>query len=232
MSSIKILSPLAACILIALFAAPVYAHDGVDHSTEAEAEAHVKADAGLPVRPLDLIKAKAREIKAAVPNAKIELRADTNVQVRTTGQAPERKGSEAETGGDFKSILRVHGGVIKNRFRLAVSQMNGLLMRIDSRLGKMAETGVDITVAGKAKTDAELAVDKAEADAQAVADFVANVPDGSDRATVKAELETKLRTANTSLKAAHEAVMKAVRALVSLAKVKVDANASVNGNVQ
>ena len=256
MSYTKIVSSLIACILfilfVALFATPVLAHDGVDHETDAEAQAHVRADITLPMKPLDLIKARAQQIKNGAQNAKIDLRANTKIELQNAPPG-ERKGVIQNTVGahvdiakgrqasstdlkrDLKNLVRMHGGEIKNRFRLAISHMNNLLMRIDMRLNKMAAAGVDTASVGKLKVDAELAVDKAEVDAQAVADFVAGVNESSDRAAVKAELRAKIKTAHDSLKAARAAVMKVVRALVQLAKdnrVKVDASATTSTSVQ
>lgn len=247
-------SSLFAFLIIAFFAAPVLAHDGVEHETQADADAHVQTDVTLPMRPLDLIKAKARQIKEGVQGAKIDLRADTKVQLQNSGPgerkdiiknavgvrvdiAKDRMASTTDLKRDLKNLVHRHGGEIKNRFRLAINHMNNLLMRIDMRLGKMAAAGVDTTAVAKLKVDAEIAVDKAEVDAQAVADFVASANESSDRATVKAELQAKIKTATDSLKAAHAAVMKVVRALVKLAvdnkdKLKVDATVSATTTVQ
>ncbi len=237
------ISSLIVFLVIALFAVPALAHETGEPHDEVVAQAAVDAsasanvDANLPMRPIDRIKAKAREIKegtAGTPGANVELRAD--MKARGGGEMPNAR-VNAGNGQGLKEILRVHGGVIKNRFRLAIAHMNNLLIRIDTRLGKMEAAGVDTAAASQLKVDAELAVDKAEVDAQAVADFVANVPEGSDRAVVKAELAAKLRTAHASLKAAHEAVQKAVRALVQLAKdnkdkLKVDVSVSATTTVQ
>lgn len=228
----KLVSPLATCILIALFATPVFAHDGVVHEDEVEAEAHLKANGPLPLKPLDLIK-RAKEVKDNIPGVKVDFRADADAKVRT-GDKPR----EHATGTPFqglKNLIKMHGGAIKNRFRLAIAHMNNILDRIETRLGKLADAGVDVSSATQLKVKAETAVAKAEVDAKAVADFVETASDSTDRAAFKAELETKLRTAHQSVKAAHAAVMKAVRALVALgkdAKIKVDADASVETTVQ
>lgn len=236
-------SSLIGFLVIVLFAVPALAHETDEPHDEAVAQATLDAsasgsvDANLPMKPLDRIKAKAREIKegaSGTPGANVELRADGKARV---GGEMQNGRASAGNGQGLKEILRIHGGAIKNRFRLAISHMNNLLLRIDTRLGKMEDADVDTTAAAQLKVDAELAVDKAEADAAVVADFVATIPEGSERAAVKAELEAKLRTAHASLKAAHEAVKKAVRALVQLAKdnknkLEVDVSVSATTTVQ
>lgn len=242
MSHVKLLTPLAACVLITLFAAPVLAHEGVDHSTEAEAEAHLKTEGPL-MKPLDFIKARAKELKGGPADARLEFKAgldvgpDARMKGETGVRADVMRGHSASStgGGSLKSLVLMHGGAIKNRFRLAIGHMDNILERIDSRLGKMANAGIETASVVKLKVEAEVAVDKAEADAKAVADFVASVDEGSDRAAVKAELTAKIRTAHQSLKAAHQAVTKVVRALAQLGKdnkQKIDAAASIETSVE
>lgn len=258
--TIQLSSVLITCILL-LGALPAFAHDGVDHGTEADAQAHVEAEASVTTpppltRPLDMLKAKAREIQQNTKGAKIELRQDTKVQLQNADRgekkgilhnavdaridiAKDRKASTTDVRGDVKALVRWHGGLIKERFVLAIRHFNNLLGRIDARLGKMQSEGINTETAVKAKVEAQLAVDKAAADAKLVADFVQNVPDGSDRATVRAELNAKIKTAQQSLKAAHRAVQKAVQTLVDLAKsvrpkadVKVESSTNVNSSTE
>lgn len=238
MTYLKYLSPLVACILLAFFATPVMAEHSAEF--EAEGEAHVNLPPP-PQKPLDMIKARALQIKQGAPGmkAEVELHGDARVGMpgpgERKGMEKERMGSSTPSGRGLKALVMMHGGVIKNRFHLAIEHMNNLLMRMDTRLGKMADEGIDTTSTAKLKVEAELAIDKAETDAKAVADLVAGVDESSDRAAVRTELQTKMKTAQESLKAAHAAVMKAVRALVQLAKTnkpKAGADASVETSVE
>lgn len=241
MSHLKLVSPLATCILIALFATPVIAHEtGTPHDetvaqASLDASASASAETNLRMKPLDVIKARARQIKDGAQNVQLPVRASATSSVRV--QMNQGRASTTDGRGGLQALVRFHGGEIKNRFRLAISHMNNLLMRIDTRLGKMAAAGVDTTSVAQLKVDAELALDKAEVDAQAIADFVAGVEESSDHASVRAELHAKIKTAHDSVKAAHAAVMKVVRALVQLAKdnkdkLKVEASVSATTSVQ
>jgi hypothetical protein len=234
MSYLKAVSPLAACILLAFFATPVMAQTAVEIEAAAAIDANVTPQPFM--KPLDAIKARAQQIKDGTMRPKDGPRPDMDVKLKAGAEGgarldimKERNASSTRPGG-LKALVMMHGGAIKNRFRLAIEHLNNLLERMDTRLGKMADAGVDTAAAAKLKVEAELAVDKAEADAKAVADFAATAEDTTDRASFKAELEAKMRTAGQSVKAAHQAVVKAVRALVQLAKdnkPKVDAEASV-----
>lgn len=232
MTYLKYLSPLVACILVAFFATPVMAQTAVEIEAAAAIDANVTPQPFM--KPLDAIKARAQQIKDGTMKPKLDAQGGARIELKMMPPG-ERKGpgpnaSSTMPGRGLKALIMMHGGVIKNRFNLAIDHLNNLLERIDSRLGKMADAGVDTAAAAKLKVEAELAVDKAEADAKAAVDFAATADDATDRATFKAELEAKIRAAHQSMKAAHEAVKKVVRALVQLAKdnkPKVDAKASV-----
>lgn len=245
MIHLKIVSSLTACILVALFATPALAHNGVAHETDAEADAHMNVQIDFPTKPLDIIKARARQIQSDAMNARIELRADTRVQLQGASSSGERKDVVRNFVGErvdiakarfasttaphrkVKDAIHWHGGLIRERFVVAIRQFDKIVTRIESRIEKLQAEGV-ATVSVEAELAlAEIAIATAKVDAQAVADFVANVEDSSDRAAVKAELEAKIRTAQASIKAAHQALVKTVRALVAL-KPTVDANATTS----
>ena len=231
---------------------PFFFAHAQDVSVDANASASVNAQTG-PMTPLEILKAKLQAAKHAAVDAKVQLRADTKVQLQNASTSGERRdikrgaveerkditkerfGSTTEAISQFKLTVRIHGGLIKERFVLAIKQLNNLLTRIQSRLDKMQATGVDVSSVVSLKADAQVATDKASADVQAVADFVANVSDTADRKAVKAELEAKIKTAQASIRAAHEALMKTIRALIQLAKnnkVKVDTSVSATTSMQ
>lgn len=222
---------------MAFFATPVMAQTAdIDVAADAEVNVGAPLPPGGPMKPLDFIKARAQQLKDGTMKPKDGPRPAMDIKLKggIEGGArmdvlKDRNASSTRPGG-LKALVMMHGGVIKNRFRLAIEHLNNLLERIDARLSKMADAGVDTAAAAKLKVEADLAVDKAEADAKVVADFAGTASDATDRATFKAELETKIRAAHQSMKAAHKAVMDVVRALVQLAKdnkPKVDAKASV-----
>lgn len=214
MSHLKAVSSLTTGILFLIFAAPfAFAQTAVDLMVTTEVDATVAPNPSL--RPLDALKARAQQAKENIQKANIPLRAEMRMDANTGGQ---RATSSAQQGGGIRALIALHTGVIKNRFRLAVSHMNNLLERIGSRLEKMAAEGIDTSTIVQLKVDAEAAVDKAEADAKVVADFAATASDSTDRAAFKAELQAKIQTASGSMKAAQEAIKKLVRSLVDLAK--------------
>lgn len=232
MSHIKTVSSLTGLLLFALFAAPfAFAQTAVDLSVTADVDATVSPKP-LPTRPLDILKARAQQAKENVQKANIQLRAETQTDVSVGGQ---RATSSSPQGGGIRALIAMHTGVIKNRFRLAINHMNNLLDRVGTRLEKMAAEGINTAASVQLKADAEIAVDKAEADAKAVADFAATASDSTDRAAFKAELQAKIKTATESMKAAQEAIKKLVRSLVDLAKANkphVDASTTIETEVQ
>lgn len=243
MSHTKLITPLVACLLVAFFASPAIAE------TEIEIEGSATIETGTPgappMKPLDLIKARAQQIKQGSQQQKKEWREDTKGEFEDAERgekkevfkeawddrkeiAKDRTASTTQLARGIKAAMMMHGGAIKNRFHLAINHLNNLLGRIETRIDKMAAAGVDTTAVADLHADAKTAVVKAEADAKAVADLVATVDDSSDRAAVKTEMQAKIKTAQESLKAAHKAVKDTVRALVQLAKEnKPDVDASV-----
>jgi hypothetical protein len=210
MSHLKTLSSLTAGILFLLFAAPfAFAQTAVDVMVAAEVDATV--DPKPMLRPLDVIKARAQQAKENLVPRGVE------AQMKMDAKAGARASSTPQ-GGGIRALIAMHTGVIKNRFRLAINHMNNLLERVGTRLEKMAADGINTATAVQLKADAEVAVDKAEVDAKAVADFAATASDSTDRAAFKAELQAKIKTASDSMKAAQDAIKKLVRSLVDLAK--------------
>lgn len=237
------------CIALVFLTAPAYAHNGVNHATEAEARAHMNAEVSVPMKPLDVIKARAQQIKQDTMNARVELKADTRMEMKNASTSREKKdvmrnfmddrkdiaqqrfASSSELRRNVKAAIRWHGGLIRERFVVALRQLEKIVARIESRIKKLEAEGVAVASVEAELELAKAAIVTAQADAQAVADFVASVNDTTDRAAIKAELEAKIRTAHASLKAAHQALMKTVRVLVAL-KPRAGASASVETSVE
>lgn len=222
--------------------ATAHPHALAQADTQASAEVNVSATAP---RPLDLVRQRAMEIKQSAVDAKAQLRATTQAELQEAETPEERRavlqgatGARVDIAQDrmqagVKNLIRLHAGLVKERLVLAQRQFERMSARIQSRLDKMEAEGID-TASVQAKLDAAIAANvQAKADAQAVADYIASVDDSADRATVKAELEAKIKTAQASIKATHSALSEAVRALVALAKANkpaasVDTSASAS----
>lgn len=202
-------------------------------SATVDAEATVQPK--LPVKPLDLVRQRALEIKQNA--GKVDLRAETKIQLQNASSGPERRdiarertASSTNLARKIKDAVRQHAGLIKQRFALALRQFEQLSGRIETRLEKMKAEGI-----ATASVEAELEIAKtanaeAKADVQAVADFVASVDDSADRAAVRTQLQALIKQAQTSIREAHQALQKVVRSLVALAKEnkpKTDASTSV-----
>lgn len=233
--------PLACLITISLiFVGFALAHESDDPThmqAHAEAEASVSTDT-KPIRPLDLIR-KAKEAKQNIQNnagINAGMHFDAKMQMRTASSVPEKRplkermASSSDLRAKIKGAIRMHGGLIKERFSLAVRQFEKIVARIESRIEKMKGEGI-----ATASVEAELEVAKtaqaeAKADVQAVADFVAGADENADRAQVRTQLQTLIKEAQTSIRTAHQALQKVIKSLVTLAKEnkpKVETEASV-----
>lgn len=199
----------------------------------ATVDANATVQPNLPIKPLDLVRQRALEIKQNA-DAKAGLRAETKIQLQNASSgaerrdiARERQASSTNLVRKIKDAVRQHAGLIKERFSLALRQFEKLSGRIETRIEKMKVEGM-----ATASVEAELAVAKtanaeAKADVQAVADFVANVDESADRAAVRTQLQALIKDAQTSIREAHQALQKVVRSLVALGKEnKPKANAS------
>jgi hypothetical protein len=213
-----------------------------------ELEASAAIDASLPPpplpgKPLDALKQRAKEIRDGAADARIELRQETREDFKAATTSDERKGviknfvgerldiaknrlaSSTALRRDMKAAMRWHGGLIRERFAVAIRQFDKIVARIESRIDKLEAQGAATAEAEAELEIAKLAIVDAKADAQAVADFVGSVEDTTDRSAVKAQLEALIRTAHESIKAAHAALVKAARLLVGLKPV-IDVNAT------
>ncbi len=205
-----------------------------------------------PMRPLDIIRAKLDQVKQTAVGARQDLKVQTQAQLQGA-QTPEEKqavmknalGARVDIAQDriasttglrmqLKALVRQHAGLIKERFSLALRQFDNLIARMNSRVAKLKAQGV-ATASVEADISAASAAEvQAKADVQAIVDFIATIQDSSDRTAVKTELQTLIKTAQTSIKAAHDAIAQAVRSLVALVKqnaqVRVNASTSVETN--
>lgn len=235
--------PLILVIVVSFtFVGFALAHEGHDHSALAQVDVDASAQVDVstqpnsaPVRPLDLARQKAMELKQnANANAKMQLRAGNPGEAgNATGTDRVKRERASSTPGLIQKIrnaVHQHAGLIKQRFALALRQFEQLTGRIETRIDKMKAAGI-----ATASVEAELEVAKtaaatAKTDVEAVGEFVAGVEDSADRAAVRIELQALTKKAQTSIRTAHQALQKTIKSLVALAKEnkpKVDASASV-----
>lgn len=213
------------------------AHEGDDHAhTIAQVDTSAEASVETRVRPLDVVRQRAAQIKQNAVDARIQLRVDTKTEMQSAETPEERRAilqgaaqgrmdiaqeRRAETGTmvrRIRDVVQQHGGLIRQRFALALRHFESLSERIESRIEKMKAAGI-VTASVEAELEiAQAAHAEAKADAQAIADFVAGVDDSADRAQIRTELQSLIRTAQASVKEAHQALQQVVRSLVALAR--------------
>ncbi|OHB18866.1 MAG: hypothetical protein A2854_03375 [Parcubacteria group bacterium RIFCSPHIGHO2_01_FULL_56_18] len=205
-------------------------------TVSATVDANATQPAKLPVKPLDLVRQRALEMKQGA-DAKAGLRAEAKIQLQNASSGPERRdiardrmASTTNLARKIKDAVRQHAGLIKERFALALRQFEQLSGRIETRIEKMKAEGIATASVEAELEAAKTANAEAKADVQAVADFVASVDDSADRAAVRTQLQALIKEAQTSIRKAHQALQKVVRSLVALAKEnkpRADASTSV-----
>ena len=119
-----------------------------------------------------------------------------------------------------KELARQHIGKIEQRYAIVIKQFDGLAARIQSRIDKIKANGVDTSKAEAALGVALSAIAQVKADAQTLADLVKQVNSGDDAKALRAQIEAAVRTVNASVKAAHEALGKAGKALIESARTQ------------
>lgn len=193
-----------------LFALPAFAHES------GEPHPHPLPPLNGDAKPLDMIKARAQQIKENV-GVKTEMHGEAKMQQRASTSASTTRPNMPGAGG-LKALVRMHGGQIRERFSNALSHLTKLMTRIDSRIEKMKSAGVDVSGVETLQVAAEASIDVAEDDIAAVRTYVEGLGTTTDRTMVKTELEAKINAARESIRDAHEAVRKLVKALVEMAK--------------
>lgn len=221
-------SSLAVLLLLAFFSTPFVFAQETDTPLEEPALETSAAPTNPGNRPLDAIKERAQQIKQNAQGVKPILpRATSTMEKRDaaknaleerTDAARARMASTTDIARGIKALILMHGGQIKNRFHLAITHLENILTRVDTRLDKMKTAGIDVSSVETLNTNAKTALIKAESDAKAVAEYVASVSDSNDRTNVRKELQSKIAIAQDSLKKAHAAVKEVVAALTKLAK--------------
>src|SRR3989344_5954886 len=167
-----------------------------------------------------------REATSALERREIEKSA---IEQRK-GLIETRKASTTEIRDQRKELARQHIGKIEQRYAIAIKQFDGLAARIQSRIDKMSAQGgsapgektgaFDTSKAEAALSLAVTAIAQAKADAQALADLGTQVNSGDDAKALRAQIEAAVRKVNGAVKAAHEALRKAGKALIESARTQ------------
>lgn len=193
--------------------------------------------AGMPMRkPLDIIRERAlnaqQNIQETARDARLELKMNTKLELqnasgterrdvlRAAGQErieimKTRAASSTALQMKMRAAIQLHGGQIRMHFSNAVRHLRQFMDRIESRMDKLAASGADISALITLQAQAETSIAAAELDIKAVQDFMATVTDDSDRAQVKATMESLIKDARESIRAAHEDVRALIKALVA-----------------
>jgi len=176
-----------------------------------------------------------REIeKSAIEQRKglIETRKASTTEIRDQRKdaLEARKEKASEIRDVRKELARQHIGKIEQRYAIAIKQFDGLAARIQSRIDKMSAQGgsapgektgaFDTSKAEAALSLAVTAIAQAKADAQALADLGTQVNSGDDAKALRAQIEAAVRKVNGAVKAAHEALRKAGKALIESARTQ------------
>lgn len=231
--------PLILIIVISFaFVGFALAHEGHDHTlAQADVDADISVTVTTPtpspsgaVRPLDLARQKAMELKQGAANARGDWRnASSGPEKRTIPAAKDRMASTTNLMQKARGAIAQHAGVIKQRFGLAIRHFEQFVGRIETRIDKMAAAGTDTASVEAQLEVAKTAQASAKADIQAVHDYVDGIEESADRTQVRTQLQTLVKTANESIKKAHLELQKTIKALVALSKTnKPEAKASAS----
>jgi Mg2+ and Co2+ transporter CorA len=158
------------------------------------------------------------------------MRARANAEVRAEIKAEAEK-KWKENRSDENSRVKAHAHWMTKRFAVVIERLEILADRIEARIEKLNDEGVDtsVAVAFVADARAELA-NASEGFITLSADLDATIESGNWNREVFQELRTLAAEIKTDIKEAHQFLMNAVRSLK--AETTVDANISTNTNVE
>lgn len=220
------IAPLLAALLIISFAGIVRAQ------TSAEVDVEVKATTSGPLR---LLNQKRLELKADIRTQYEETRegwksASTTDERR--GLLEDRKEFRENIKERLQVLVRTHIGSAIARLNAAIRHFERFTDRIESRITKLEERGMDTTSVEASLATAISLTATAKADVDALSTLVASVTAESDPETVKAEIRAAIQKAVESVKAAHKAFKETVRELAALVKASVEVEAEVDVNTE
>ena len=232
--------------ITALGIALTFASLSVALAQEVSAEANVSAQVNLGAqgqrpRPLQLLhdtrmqlKANAGEELGGLKTDAKNFRMETRAEFKNASSGPERQGIRMEARAELKTnlkermqvLFRTHLGSAIARFNAAIQHFENIVTRIESRIEKLKERGVN-TASVEAELDLAVeAIGVAKVDVQALSSIGTSLSALSTVAEAKAAMRVALQKATASIKAAHKTLLETARELSTL--VRASASTEIN----
>ena len=222
--------------LIFASASTAFAED-VSAEASVSAEAKVEAGSGGKPRPLQLLNNVRTNIKDKAQRELREIKVETRADLKTASSSAEKrailqdaKEGRKEIRGDMKErlqvLLRTHLGSAIARLNAAVRHFDNIIERIESRIEKLKDRGLDTASVEATLKVAMDAAAVAKVDVQALSSVGASITASSTAETVKTEIRTAVKKAMESVKVAHQALLKTSRELSALVKVSAQINST------
>ncbi|MDO8553107.1 MAG: hypothetical protein Q7S01_06340 [bacterium] len=183
------------------------------------------------------LKGALKDVQANFKTSVKDLRTGTKAQMQVASSSAERRAIERNAVQNTKALIqarkasstkiieqkkelaRKNVGKIEQRYVVAIKQFDNLVTRIQSRIAKMKSAGADTTKAEAALARAQTAIEQVKADAQKLADLRAQDQSGQAK-ELRARVEAAVKQVNASMKAAHNALDKAGKALTVIERLK------------
>ena len=229
--------PLVAALML-LFASTIPAF-----AQGTSAEANAETDTSVNMRPLQILHDTRAELKA---DARLELgglkdeagdiRTNARIELKNASSGPERRDIVREAGVELRAnikerlqvLFRTHLGSIMARLNAAIQHFDNIAVRIESRIEKLDEAGVDTATVETSLSTAVEANAAAETNVNALSSLVASVTDGSNAETVKAEIRAAIHKATASIKVAHRAFLDTAKQLSALVRASAEINSDAS----
>ncbi len=148
------------------------------------------------------------------------------------GLKDERKAKMENLKERIQMLARTHLGSSITRLSAAIRHFENIAERIESRLLKLSERGVE-TASVEASLETAISLTAtAKTDVDALKALINSVTDASDPETIRAEIRAAIEKATASVKAAHEAFIKTARELSALVRVSGGINSTTTVDVE
>lgn len=130
----------------------------------------------------------------------------------------------------LKDIVERHFGMSRERFAIALRQLDNLLERIENRIAKMQSEGINTSSANTALTEAKTAIATAKADVASLASLIEGVKNTDDTSTVREQIQAATKKAVESVKSAQKELKDVVRILLDIGKQNRDTATTTSAN--
>ena len=208
-----------------------------------EASAEANAETNVKVRPLQILhetrvelKADARTELGGLKDEATGIRMDARIELKNASSGAERrdiaKDAAVELRANIKErlqvLFRTHLGSIMARLNAAIQHFDNIAARIESRIEKLNDAGVDTASVEASLRAAVEANATAEADVEALSTLASSVTETSNAETVKAEIRAAIQEATASIKAAHRAFLDTAKQLSTLVRASLEINSATS----